>query len=404
MEYQFIGYTLEKGIVKGRIEADTEAEARDNIIQRGYKLLQVKASWRPPGLETLFPSLFKVKSKDLVRFTQQLAIMVRGGGSLQRALELLEIESRNRVMRRILTAIVKSLNEGGSLSSAMAQHPAVFSPRFVSVVGAGEHTGRLAPALDQLASIMDKEQDARQKAKRTMMMPMFTIGASMLMLVLMLTVLLPPLLETFEKMGKDIPLITRIAMAAVGGLTNNLKLIALGIVLTGGGIWGLRRAPNFQYYFHLLQARSPILGPLILAGEISQFSRTIAMLLHSGIPLATALPLGIAGCKNLTLRRAFAAGEESLVAGHGLTEALRTFSILPKMWVELVMIGEESNTLSQTMDDLADAYQKEVENRLGSLLAMLEPLSTFMVGGIVLFIALSMFLPIYSGLDGAASQ
>ena len=138
---------------------------------------------------------------------------------------------------------------------------------------------------------------------------------------------------------------------------------------------------------------------MILAGELSQFSRTISMLLDSGIPLATALPLAISGTKNVVVKRAFLAGEESLVAGHGLSDALKDNTLLPKMWVELVMIGEESNTLGQTMGELADAYQKELENRLGSLLTMLEPLSTFAVGGIVLFIALSMFLPIYSGLN-----
>jgi type II secretory pathway component PulF len=124
------------------------------------------------------------------------------------------------------------------------------------------------------------------------------------------------------------------------------------------------------------------------------------MLLDSGIPLATALPLGISGIKNQVIKRALIAGEESLVSGHGLSDPLRDNPILPKMWVELVLIGEESNTLAITMGELANAYQKELENRLSSLLTMLEPLSTLMVGGIVLFIALSMFLPIYSGLGG----
>ena len=104
----------------------------------------------------------------------------------------------------------------------------------------------------------------------------------------------------------------------------------------------------------------------------------------------------------MTLREAFLAGEESLVSGHGLSAALKEFPVLPRMWVELVTIGEESNSLAQTMTDLADAYQKELENRLGSLLALLGPLSTLAVGGIVLFLALSMFLPIYSGLNSAA--
>ena len=381
MQYRYVGYTLQDGIIKGRLKADNQAEACGEIADYGYKLLEVSRCRQLPGMEQLFPSLCRIGGKDLVRFTQQLAIMVRGGGSLQRAMELLQMESRNRIMRGVLSSMIKILDQGGSLSSAMAQHSNVFGPRYVSVVGAGEHTGRLAPALDQLADTLEGEQDAKQKVKRTMMMPMFTIGAAAVMLLLMLTVLMPPLLSTFERMGNDIPLITRIAMGTMSLATENLKTGAIVIV----GVFVLlllaKRVKSISYGLHLIQVKAPILGPLILASELSQFSRTIGMLLQSGIPLATALPLAITGCKNLTLREAFLAGEESLVSGHGLSVALKDYPMLPKMWVELVTIGEESNSLAQTMSDLADAYQKELENRLGSLLALLEPLSTLAVGG-----------------------
>lgn len=402
MEYQYVGYTLEEGIVRGRIEADNEATAEEKVIDKGYKILEMKVIKQLPGIEALFPSIFKIGQKDLVRFTQQLAIMVRGGGSLQRALELLAAETQNRVLRRILLSIIKAVDEGGSLSGAMAMHPTVFTSRFTSVVGAGEHTGRLAPALEQLSTVMEKEQDARQTVKRTMMMPMFTIGASAVMLILMLTVLMPPLLATFERMGNDIPLITRIAMGSMGAITGNIKAVGIGIGALIALILISKKVEALNRGKHVILVHVPILGQMILAGELSQFSRTISMLLDSGISLANALPLAISGTKNIVIKEAFLAGEESLVAGRGLSEALKSHSILPTMWVELVMIGEESNTLGQTMGELANAYQKELENRLGSLLAMLEPLSTMAVGGIVLFIALSMFLPIYSGLNSAA--
>ena len=246
MQYKYVGYNLDEGIVKGRLEAENESIVREQVSVKGYRLLEVKAIRQLPGMEDMFPTLFKISHKDLVRFTQQLAIMVRGGGNLQRALELLEAEAKNRVLRGILTSIIKSLDEGGTLSSAMALHPTVFTSRFVSVVGAGEHTGRLAPALDQLSIIMEKEQDARQKAKRTMMMPMFTIGASAVMLILMLTVLMPPLLKTFERMGSDIPLITRIAMGSMGAISGNIKIIVGAIIGIGFLLWLSKRFESLK--------------------------------------------------------------------------------------------------------------------------------------------------------------
>ena len=401
MQFQYVAYTRHHGLVKGHLDAENEVEARAEIGRMGFKPLELKPKRQLPGLEEIFPSLFRVGTGELIRFARQLAIMVRGGSSLQRALEMLEAESGNRVMKRILASVRKNLDEGGSLSSGMAQHLTVFSPRFVSVVEAGEYTGSLAPALEQLADSMETEYEAIQRAKRTLMMPAFTMAASGLMLVLMLTVLLPPLLETFEDLGSDVPMITLIAIGMVDLLTGNMLLIAVGLVAGVGTLWLLLRNPSTKYAIHVAETKMPILGPLVVAKELAGFSRTIAMLLGSGVALAMALPLAISGVKNLAMYRAFAAGEESLLTGHGFADELRTHSVLPRMWVELVMIGEESNSLGQTMGDLAEAYEKELENRLGSMISILEPLSTLAVGGVVLFMALSMLLPIYSGLDFA---
>ena len=243
------------------------------------------------------------------------------------------------------------------------------------------------------------EQDAMRKAKQTLLMPVFTMSASFIMLILMMTVLLPPLLETFDDVGSDIPAVTKIAIGSVGFIKGNVMGIMLGAAFLFGTFWFVRRVPSAKAWMHRVQLRIPLIGPLVLAKELSRFSRTAAMLLPSGVPLARALPLANSGCKNLALSQAFAAGEESLLGGHGLGEALARYPVLPRMWVELVMIGEESNSLGRTMDELATAYEKELETRIGSIVTLMEPMSTLAVGAVVLFMALSMLLPIYSGLD-----
>ena len=399
MQYNYVAYTLDEGLRKGKIEADTEGEARAEVIRQGYKVLRMSQVRSMPGLEQLFPSLFKVKTGELVRFSRQLATMIRGGSSLQRALEMLETETGNRVMRRVLGEIRKTIDQGGSLSAAFNEYPNVFSTRYTSVVEVGEHTGSLANSLEQLADTLSREHEAVQKFKRTMMMPAFTMGASFAMLVLMMTVMLPPLLSAFESRGTDVPLITRIAMALVGGFSDNLIYIGIAILVIGVGIAMGRRIPKARYAIHRIITRLPIVGELIVTREIAQFSRTNAMLLEAGVPLARSLPLAISGCKNLVLLRAFNDGEESLMSGHGFSSAVGKHKVIPRLWSELVSVGEENNVMEATLSDLANSYEKEVENKLGSLIALLEPMSTFVVGGVVLFIALSMFLPIYSGME-----
>ena len=399
MQYNYTAYTLNDGLVKGQLAADSEGEARGELTSQGYKILKISPARSRPTLEDMFPSIFKVGTGELVRFSRQFATMVRGGSSLQRGLKLLEGETRNRVMRRVLGEIRRTVDQGGSLSYALGQHPQVFDTRYTSVVEVGEHTGSLATALEQLADTLARGHEALQKFKRTMMMPALTMGASLGMLILMMTVMLPPLLEAFSSRGTEIPLITRIASAVVGALSDNLLFIGAGIVAAFVIYLFVRKFPRSQYAMHRVVGRIPIFGSLIITREMAQFSRTNAMLLEAGVPLARSLPLAIRGCKNLPLLRAFNAGEESLIAGRGFAAAVAEYSVVPRLWAELIMVGEENNVMARTFDDLATAYENEVDNKLGSLIALAEPASTFLVGGVVLFIALSMFLPIYSGME-----
>lgn len=398
MQFRYEAYSRHTGIVRGRVEAHDATEARALVLQQGYRPLRVAPVRRLPSLEDLFPSLFQVGTPELVRFARQLATMLSSGGSLLRVLALLQEETHNPVLRRTLSAIAKTLDAGGSLSTALAQHPRVFSPLFVSVVRAGEHTGRLAPALEHMADILEKEHEAKQKVVRALTYPVAIMGLSMLTLGVLVTVALPPLLKVFEQMGADLPLATRLTLALVEGIRNNFLPLFLGAVALPIALMAVRRFRGGRYRLDRLLLRLPVVGPLAAAGELSRFSRTVSMLLEAGVPLATALHLGQEGCRNQAIRQAFADAEEGLVGGRGLTPSLKRHTTLPTLFVELVLIGEESNSLHRTLRDAAQVYQKQLEERLNSLIGLLEPLSTVAVGAIVGIIAFSMFAPIYAGL------
>ncbi|MEE9247648.1 MAG: type II secretion system F family protein [Dehalococcoidia bacterium] len=399
MQFSYVAYTIQEGVIKGRLDARNEEEARAEVIQQGYTPLRVTPTRKLPGLEEIFPSLYRLKTGELVRFARQMATMLGSGSGLMRTLEMLQSETRNRIMRRTLGTIRENLDEGGSLSAALAEHPKYFSPLFISVVEVGEYTGRLGPALEQMADILEKEHEARQKAMQTMMYPMAIIGLSMVTLFVLMTVALPPLLSVFDKMDAEIPLMTRMALGGSNMIKDNILLIALGVVALVVVYRLLRRFPRVSFWLDGARARAPIVGSLTVIGELARFSSTVAMLLGAGVSLSTAMQLGLSGCKNQVIRRAFIDAEESLMSGRGVAEALKRHPILPVMFVQLVTIGEESNSLQRTMEDAANAYQKQHEARLNAILGMLEPFSTVVVGGIVGFIAMSMFVPIYSGMN-----
>ena len=399
MQFRYLAYTVDDGVVRGRLEAGDESEARSEVVRRGYKPLRVWPAWKLPSVDDLFPSLFQVRAGELIRFSKVLATILSSGGSLAKALALLEAESRNRTMRRTLASVRASLDEGASVSEALAQHPGVFDALFVSVVEVGEYTGHLAPALGQMAEMLERGRQARQKAIHTMMYPLAIVGLSVVTLGVLMAVALPPLLTVFDQMGAETPALTRAAVAMVGGLDRSYPFIIVAVGFATGLALAARRFRRTRMWLDRALARVPVLGPLVLAGELSRFCRTMAMLMEAGVPLATALNLGISGSKNLAVREALIEAEESLLSGHGLTDALVRCPVLPRMFVELVRIGEETNSLQRTMDDAAESYEKDFERSIDTFVGVLEPASTLAVGLIVGFIAFSMFVPIYSSLS-----
>ena len=399
MQYKYIAYNFDEGVIKGEIDAKDEVEARFSVASRGLKPLEIKPVRRLPGIEELFPSFHQVGKRDLIRFLRQLATMLGSGASVQKTLEMLQAENSNRMMRLVLNKIRSDLDDGTTLSAAMAQHPNVFDPVFVSVVRVGESTGRLGPSLEQLADILEQEQEAKSRVMRTMMMPMINLIAAMLMLVIMMTIILPPIFKTFDNGENQIPMMMRIAMGISNALTQNVMYILVGGILMIPVIILLRKIDRVNYEVDRFKVKLPALGSLLVAMQLSAFSRTVAILLNSGVPLADALNLATAGVSNILLRQAFEDAEDSLLNGLEIAEALKRHSVVPHMWAELVMIGEQSNSLEKTMDDLANAYQKQAENHLSSLLSILEPVSTLVVGGVVAFLAMSNVQMVQSSLS-----
>ena len=400
MQFHYVAYNLDKGVVKGWIEARDEEEAWSSVIGRGYKPLRVSPRWRLPSRDELFPSIYKVRTSDLIGFARELATMVASGASLQRTLEMLEEQTPNRVLRRILGEVRRIVDDGGTLSSALSKYPKVFDPLFVSVVQVGEFAGRLSPALEQLADMLDRSRETRQAIFKTLMMPMMNMLMAVTMLLIMITVIMPPLFANLEP--DQIPVLMRTTMGMSQLVQDNPIQVIAGAIGAILFLRLLRGVYTVRLRLDMMKARAPIIGPILVSGELSRFSRTLALLLESGVSLVDALGLGIASSGNRAIRRAFREAQESLVAGHGMTGAFRRHSILPAMWVELVMIGEQSNALGRTMRELAEAYQKRAQDRVGMVVAVLDPVSTLVVGGVVAIVALSMIQPIMAQMSALA--
>ncbi len=229
---------------------------------------------------------------------------------------------------------------------------------------------------------------------KAMMMPMFLILMSGAMLGFMVFGAFPPLLATFEKMEVDLHPLAALLINGTNGLKDNFFTILIGAGIFIGVYKFLQRFPRASYVLDLTKARAPLFGPLVLTSELGSFSRIMAALLGAGVDLPTALRLARSSAKNQAIKLAWNDADQSLIDGHRMSAALLRHPILPEMFVELLAIGEESNTLPRTMAELADAYEKQFEDRIEKMIAVAEPLSTLAVGGLVLVMMLSVMLPI----------
>ena len=410
MKFQYVAYNLEEGILKGRVEARNEVEARADLVTKGYKPLEVSKAMRLPSLEKLL--LTKPKTGELVNFCRQTATMLASGANLLRVLTMLHDEAKSSGMKKVLGEIRARVEEGKEFSAALKEHPKVFDEVFVSLARVGEYTGKLGPALEELADIMSAQAEAKAKAGKTLMMPVFLIGSSFLMLGYMSFVALPPLLDVFSTMEVDVPLPTLLMVSSTEWIVAHILPgilqegqaatqpgIPLALIATFYGYKQLRRNPKARYILDVGKTRLPLMGPLAIASELGRFTRILAVMLGNGVELPTALELGHNSSKNEAFRRAWRDAIESLETGAEIGKTLAAHKVLPTMFVELWSIGEETNTLPKSMGELADSYQKQYEDRIEGILAVAEPVSTFAVGGVVLFMALSVMKPILAAQD-----
>lgn len=398
MRYRYVAYTLTEGIAKGEVTADSEVEAELAVKKRGYKLLDLRRPRHLAAVDELFPSLFRVSAGELVTFARQLATLLGTGTSLVRSLELMWAQTKNRILRRSLASILKALENGEAFSSAVARHPKVFGKLFCRVVEVGEYTGRLDISLRQIADLLERENQAKKKALKSLMYPMGVVGMALVTTAILFTTALPPLLEVFKQLGSNLPLPTRMTVTIARQAQEKFPLLIAGIaslVLFGRLPLRIHRV---RYWKDRLSLHLPVIGSLIMSWELTRFSRSAAMLLQSGVAIPLVIDLLVGSCSNLALRKAFSDAGDSVMKGESLAAGLGRHRVLPPLFVQLVITGEETNTLPQTMSDAADSYQQQLDDRLGALIGLLEPMATLGVALLVGFIAYSMFVPIYSGL------
>ncbi len=397
MAYQYIAYTVDKQITKGTIDAVSEKLAEEALYRAGYqRILSLKEVSPGLSLEKLLPTLFGVKTQDVIDFSRQLATLIESGVSILTALQLLEGQASRTVFRKVILGLVNGLRGGSSLSLVLEEYPQAFSHTYCQVIKASEQAGNLEVGLRQVADYMEKRMVVVKKISRAAAYPAFVLVIAIGVFALLITVVLPPLVQLFSTLGAELPWTTRALIATATFFINYRLYLLVGIIALVILIIGYSRLPTGRIYMDRLMLKMPAIGSINIQRNMCQFCETVSMLLKAGLQLPQIMDIVIQTMGNRVVRQALKDIREKLVQGQGLSQPMAETNLFPRIMIEMVVVGEKTGNLDSTLATLAKYYEQRVDQRIDTLVSMIEPTLTLVIGLVVGFIALSMIMPLYS--------
>ena len=397
ISYRYVAATSQGKLVKGTIKASGEIETERLLIRQGYRPVSVEVVPSMFSLEEALPTLFRVKPRDVIVFSRQLATLIRSGISLLPALEILQGQvTSSRAFNRILGSVIDELRSGGAFSQVIAKHPKAFNEIYCRTIAVGEQTGNLEVVLERMADYMERQTALAKKIKGALTYPAIVLSVGLVVIGILITVVMPQLTSMFTTMDVALPLPTRILMGAANIVTTYpLYLLIAGAVLVLLVVW-LVKQPTGRRLFDRIRLKAPLIGPPTLMGELARFSRTMSVLVSAGLSLQDIMELMPQSSNNKVIREALSEVNQRLILGEGLSEPMSRIGIFPPLLVQMVVVGEESNTLDFTMGVVADFYEVTAEEKTTAMVGMIGPISTIGIAVLVGLIAVSVIMPMYT--------
>jgi len=396
MVYQYIAYNEKGAIVTGRLTASSEEAASDLLGYAGYQTINLKIYTPFFSAERLSSYLFTVKTTDIILFFRQLALLLESGINIVTALELLQHQTDNRLIKKVLGEAIADLRGGNPLSVALSKHPEVFSPICCRSLSIGEQTGNMETMLRQMADYMEKEAAATKNVKGALMYPAIAAVVTFIVLGIMVTFVLPSFADLYTSIGAELPAMTRIVIDTAESLRSNGLYFLLVLFIIVGMAFAYIRTPEGRFKFDLLLLRLPTVGRVTLLNGLARCCRSISLLFSAGLPLTEIMPLVMQGVKNKAITMALTDVQQDMLKGEGLAQPMAKNEIFLPMMVQMVKVGEETGNLDATLLAVARSYETEAEDRTRSLIAMIQPAMTLIIAVIVGIIALSLVSAMYS--------
>lgn len=386
--------------VRGVITAINEVDLHNQLQSGGLELIQCQAIDKKKGPLASLSFGKKVKTRDLIQLFFNLEQMQNAGVPLLEALSDIRDTTEHDALRDIMSEIHKDVSEGSSLSEAMATHPKVFTNLYISLVHSGEETGDLTSSYRQLVKFLTWVDEMQSKVRKATRYPMIVTVVVLITITIMMTVVVPQICGFIKFIGQDLPIYTTSLMATSEFFVEYWWAVMATPILLLVTIKILRRSSDeMAYRFDAWMLRMPIAGPLIRKISIARFAQTFGALFASGIDVLNGLEAARKTVSNRALNEALEGIQEQVHAGSPLSEAFNASGEFPSMVVRMLKIGEESGNLTVVLDRVSEFYTNDVDEAIQGLISTIEPSLTGIMGGMILWIAVAIFGPIYGSFE-----
>ena len=341
------------------------------------------------------PSGKSVSAKNLAVFTRQFSVMIDAGLPLVQCLEILGTQEEDKNFASVILATRTDVESGASLADAMKKHPKAFDPLFTNMIAAGEAGGILDTILKRLATYIEKAVKLRGQVKSAMIYPIAVIVIAVVVVGVILWKVIPTFANLFAGLGAELPLPTRIVIAASNGLVRFMPFVLVGI---GAAVFAFRayyNSTNGRRVIDAITLKLPVLGQLMRKIAVARFCRTLSTLLASGVSILEALDITARTAGNAIIEEAIMTTRKSIERGETIATPLKETNVFPSMVVQMISVGEATGALDTMLGKIAEFYEEEVDTAVAGLLTLLEPIMIFFLGVVVGGIVIAMYMPIF---------
>ncbi len=382
-------------LIAGRTEATSKEALEKNLENQGLIPITVVGSRPAFEMEKVKSFFGRVSPDDLIVFTRQIGTMYKAGIPFVRTIKATAEQTENKALKKILTTVREDVESGKTFADTLSMHPKIFNELYVNMVAAGEAGGVMDEILNRLSTLLEKDADIKAKIKSATLYPKMVVGAIVAAIVILITFVIPKFAELYGRFGAALPLPTRVLVAISIFFTKYWYIMALAVIVSVISFRIYIRTGIGRRHWDSLRIRFPIFGPLSLKASMSRFSMILGTLLKSGLPILTALEISGRAIGNVIVSDEVERIRSEIREGKPLAKPMEESGFFPAMMIQMIAVGEETGKLDDMLLGVSDHLNSEVDYTIRNLSTLLEPMLLSVIFGMVLFIALALFLPMW---------